>query len=518
MRHRYVNSAIDKIILILRYDDASVLTPNSCLAIVWVTLQCFWCVSFDEDQAMNLFKLGRIGLVVLFLAGIASAQTPQAVRGADERFKADILVVVAHPDDEGGATPYLARAIYDLHKRVAVVYATRGGSGGNDYSREHGPALADIREMEAREACAKLGITNVWFLDGKDTASQNVLNSLANWGHGSNLEKLVGIFRLTRPEVVITWLPGIFIGENHGDHQAAGVLATEAFDLSGDPVWFPAQVAGATKRLESYLENLTPWQAKKIYYFSDAKNDKQFAGKGPSYSIKEISPSQKKPYWRLALDAAAPHKTQFPKEIVQITKLSDEQVEKMVTDPNTGWWTDPETLIFGKAINSNQAADDVFANLQGETVRCLENYVKSQSPVGQPTVELGGPWKFYEAFRKAHCLETLPAASPAEIAVKAGTTLSVPLVVSHDPTKTLEVSMEVNSLPEGWKVTSGTGRFILPAEVSTAVRVDLQTPERSSAELKTVQPQDVHVKVEVEGKTIGEIVLRVLLGTSGLPQ
>src|SRR5215510_13087198 len=170
-----------------------------------------------------------------------SAPAVQMVKAPDERMKTDILVVVAHPDDEGGVTPYLARAIYDEHKRVAVVFATRGGSGGNDYSREHGPALADIREQEARSACAKLGITNVWFLEGKDTASQNVLNSLANWGHGANLEALVRIVRLTRPEVIMTWLPGVFIGENHGDHQAAGVLATEAFDFSGDPAAFPAQ-------------------------------------------------------------------------------------------------------------------------------------------------------------------------------------------------------------------------------------------------------------------------------------
>src|SRR3974390_2654824 len=250
-----------------------------------------------------------IRIAVVVLGTPLAAQTANPVNGADDRFKADILVVVAHPDDEAAVTPYLARAIYDLHKRVAVVFATRGGSGGNDYSREHGNALANIRETEAREACAILGVTNVWFLDGKDTASQNVLNSLANWGHGANLEKLVGIYRLTRPEVVISWLPAVFIGENHGDHQAAGVLATEAFDLANDPTAFPAQVAGASRRPESYLENLTPWQGKKIYYFSDSRDGKQFTGKGPAYSIMEISPSQNKPYWRLALDAATPHKT-----------------------------------------------------------------------------------------------------------------------------------------------------------------------------------------------------------------
>src|SRR6266436_8277600 len=142
-------------------------------------------------------------------------------------------------------------------------------------AREHGPALADIREQEARRACATLGITDVWFLDGKDTASQNVLNSLANWGHGANLEALVRIVRLTRPEVILSWLPGFFIGENHGDHQASGVLAVEAFDFAGDPSLFPSQLAQPRKVNETLLEGLQPWQPQKIYFFSDASDDKK---------------------------------------------------------------------------------------------------------------------------------------------------------------------------------------------------------------------------------------------------
>src|SRR5437660_11190577 len=124
-----------------------------------------------------------VGLFTL-LTGRAEPQAskPQTVPFPDERFKTDILVVVAHPDDEGAVTPYLARAIYDEHKRVAVVFGTRGGSGGSDYAREHGPALADIREQGARQASAKRRITNVWLRDGQDPASHIVLNSLANWG------------------------------------------------------------------------------------------------------------------------------------------------------------------------------------------------------------------------------------------------------------------------------------------------------------------------------------------------
>src|SRR5438270_10937626 len=219
-------------------------------------------------------RLAMYSFLLLLFPARNTAQDAKPLPVPDDRYKTDILLVVAHPDDEGAATPYLARAVYDEHKRVAVVFATRGGSGGNDYTREHGPALAAIREQEGRQACAALGISNVWFLDGKDTASQNVLNSLANWGHGPNLEALVRIVRLTRPEVIISWLPGIFIGENHGDHQASGVLASEAFDLAWDPTAFPSQVAGASKRLEIYLENLTPWKPKKINFFGDASVDK----------------------------------------------------------------------------------------------------------------------------------------------------------------------------------------------------------------------------------------------------
>ncbi len=466
----------------------------------------------------------KLSLVVALLSVVSLpatlfSQTPPIIHGPDERVKADILVVVAHPDDEGGVTPYLARAIYDLHKRVAVVFATRGGSGGNDYSREHGPALANIREIEAREACAKLGITNVWFLDGKDTASQNVLNSLANWGHGSNLERLVGFFRLTQPQIVITWLPSVFIGENHGDHQAAGVLATEAFDLSGNPAAFPAQVAGASKRLEPYLENLTPWQAQKIYYFTDANDSRQFVGKGPAYSIRELSPSQKKAYWRMALDAATPHLTQFPGDIEHLSKMTDAQLDKLMNDPNSAWWSEPMTLIFGKAAIPTSPTADVFANIQPGSVPLgvpASNDHATKLPQ-KDAISLGGPWEFYALFRSEHGLTDIPIAPQPEIGVKAGTTLCIPLVVHQANAAASTISLKVEA-PAGWKVTLGQGEFSLPAESSTPLRVEVETPSLSPEQLKKAQPQDVVVRAEKNGACIGEVKLGVQLQASALPQ
>jgi LmbE family N-acetylglucosaminyl deacetylase len=465
-----------------------------------------------------------VAVFVLFLSPLRiGAQEAKPLSSADERFKADILLVVAHPDDEGGATPYLARAIYDEHKRVAVVFATRGGSGGNDYSREHGPALADIREQEARQACAGLGITNVWFLDGKDTASQNVLNSLANWGHGANLEALVRIVRLTRPEVIISWLPGIFIGENHGDHQASGVLATEAFDLAGDPVAFPAQVAGASKRLEPYLENLTPWQPKKIYFFGDASDDKQFAGKGPAYSIREVSPSQKKPYWRIALEAAKPHLTQFPAEIYRLSSLSDEQLEKMMNDPEHAWWSEPMTLIFGKATVPVEPWEAIFPETETRqkeppppagSASAPATVVDSRQPV---SLALGDPWHFYEGFRHAHKLTKLPSARVPEIAVKHGSIVGVPMIVTRKPGALREITIKA-TVPSGWKVISGEGKFLLADEEITHLRIELQSPEISTNEMKDRKTDSIVVSGMAGEENIGEFTLRVLLRSSALPQ
>ena len=97
-------------------------------------------------------KLARtigLGCGFLLLALTAAAQEPKALPLPDERYKTDILLVVAHPDDEGAATPYLARALDD-HKRVAVIFGTHGSSGANEAGAEQAEALGAVREIEAR--------------------------------------------------------------------------------------------------------------------------------------------------------------------------------------------------------------------------------------------------------------------------------------------------------------------------------------------------------------------------------
>jgi LmbE family N-acetylglucosaminyl deacetylase len=452
-------------------------------------------------------------LLSLLLPRISFAQDVKPLPLPDARYKADILLVVAHPDDEGAATAYLARAI-DEGKHVAVVFGTHGSSGANEAGAEQAAALGDIREIEARRATASLGITNVWFLDGKDTASQNVLQSLANWEHGAALEQLVRLVRLTRPEVMLTFLPGTFIGEDHGDHQAAGVLATEAFDLAGDPSAYPSQVAGPTKRLEPYLDNLRPWQPEKIYYFPDADRDDIFRGKGPEYSVNEIFKATKKPYWRASLDGYLIHETQAKSFSDELSKMDDAAIEKMM---QANGWADRQRFVLGKSLVGGGVTDKIFDHITAAAIPFSRPAISAEPARADVTVELAGPWSYYAEFRRTHALEHLPHPEPPEIALQAGSTLVIPLWLKNGTSATREVTLTVDA-PNGWTVPYGAGKFTLAAKQWAAGRIEIALPALADAKKTKDDAREVTVHAESNSQSVGTVTLKVELRKRALAQ
>jgi LmbE family N-acetylglucosaminyl deacetylase len=443
-----------------------------------------------------------------------AAQEPKPLPQLDERFKTDILLVVAHPDDEGAATPYLARDL-DEGKRVAVVYGTHGSSGGNEVGAEQAAALGEIREIEARRALGVLGITNAWFLGGKDTASQNVLQSLANWDHGASLEQLVRLVRLTRPEVILTFLPGTFIGEDHGDHQAAGVLATEAFDLAGDPVAFPEQVSVPTKRLEPFLENLRPWQAKKIYYFPDADREDIFKGTGPVYSVKDISKLAKRPYWHVALDSFLQHRTQSKGFGDTVAKMNDAEIEKMATGGD--FWSNGLSFVRGKSLVGGSVTGDIFENIAPGAIPFARPELSPEPSHPELSVELAGPWSFYASFRAEHGLTHLPHPEPPEIALQLGTTLAIPLWLRNQTAASQVITLTVD-LPAGWTLQSGAGKFSIAAKQTASSRVELNLPPLAADSPAKLPIQEITIRAEAHGQSIGVVKLRVEPRKRTLPQ
>src|SRR5262249_13941132 len=160
-------------------------------------------------------------------------------------------------------------------------------------------------------------------------------------------------------------------GENHADHQAASVVANEAFDLAGDSTAFAEQLASSKYR-EHSLEGLRPWQPKKIYYFSDAFDAagywwanapgnspfrKNFFEKaGPAYEATTVLPSRHVSYARLAAEETSFYLSQ------------DGRIGKKALE--TGNLTNfefPIRFVFGKSRVGGSTTDDIFEGIGPES-------------------------------------------------------------------------------------------------------------------------------------------------------
>jgi LmbE family N-acetylglucosaminyl deacetylase len=415
----------------------------------------------------------------------------------DSRYKVDILEIVGHPDDDIEVAAYVAKLIEQQHKTVAVVYTTRGNSGGNAAGQEQANALADIREMEARHSLASYGITNAWFLHGSDTPGADVLHSLEQWGHGGALDEIVRLIRITRPEIILTWMPDYVVGENHDDHQGAAVLATEAFDLAANPLAFPEQVEAPRDRLSinNYGEGLRPWQPKKIYFFSDATHFEFFKGKGPEYATSDVSPSRKEPYSRVAAKAWSFYKTQ--------NDFTDAQLKEFTETP--------VRLIFGKSHVGGSATGDIFEGITPGTIAYARSRGYEAPPPGL-TLELGGPWSFYHAFWRAHNIEQLGDLFSPEAQVAPADLLWVPLLIRNDTDTAKTVTLK-STLPAGWSQKPDATSYSVAPHDSCAIQLKVAPAESHKGTWQTLT-----WSAESDGKNIGSVSLRVDVAANGLPQ
>lgn len=427
----------------------------------------------------------------------ALSQTAPAIPAPDSRYKVDVLVIVGHPDDDIEVAAYLAKQIEQQHKRVAVVYCTRGNSGGNAVGEEQAKALADVREMEARQSLASYGITLAWFLHGSDTPGADVLHSLEQWGHGKALDEVVRLVRLTRPEVIFTWMPNYDVGENHEDHQAAGVLATEAFDLAANPLAFPEQVEAPRYRegINNYGEGLRPWQPEKLYYFSDATHSEFYKGNGPEYSTSEVSPARKLPYSRIAAEAWRFYKTQ--------NDFTDAQLKEFTETP--------VRLIFGKSLVGGTATSDVFDAIVPGPIP----YMKPRGyepPEQKLTFELGGPWAFYRAFWRAHNIEHLESLYSPEAQLAGDASLWVPLIIRNDTDSPKQVEVHAE-IPAGWSAQPNATVYPVAAHDSYPIQLTVRPAGASKGTWQTL-----NWSATSDGKNIGTVRLRVDVSNNYLPQ
>jgi LmbE family N-acetylglucosaminyl deacetylase len=165
-----------------------------------------------------------------------------------------LLAIFAHPDDEtfgvGGTMAHYA----DRGVPVTMICATRGEVGeiaaGSDATPEN---LGAYREQELRDAMAILGVTDVRFLNFRDSGMHGTPEN----GHPGNLvnampaavvDPLVQAIRERQPDAIVTW--DASGGYGHPDHIAVHEHATAAYHAAAD----------------SSLHTGMPWRAQRLFY------------------------------------------------------------------------------------------------------------------------------------------------------------------------------------------------------------------------------------------------------------
>ncbi|MEJ7739217.1 MAG: PIG-L family deacetylase [Chitinophagaceae bacterium] len=143
----------------------------------------------------------------------------------------------AHPDDEhADLLTYLSRG---KGVRTAILSLNRGESGANILGIESFDQLALLRTEEFLLAATYYGLDDLYFTNLVDYGfSKRVEEAYEKWGRQNVLREMVRVIRINRPLVIISRFHGTS-RDGHGNHQAAGEISLEAYNLAGDPNAFP---------------------------------------------------------------------------------------------------------------------------------------------------------------------------------------------------------------------------------------------------------------------------------------
>lgn len=215
-----------------------------------------WGRSFQTSHTMTAPRWITVAVFSIAAEFLFAADIAPAKQGAD-LLKTDIMGIFAHPDDETGMAATLAYYSHGRGSVVASIYCTRGEGGGNMVGTHWGPSLGVLREAELRDGLSTLGVRYCYFLDQVDwDYTESASMTLQKWDREEALRRLVRLVRALRPDVIVTMNPTPRPGQ-HGHHQSAGILATEAATAAADPSRFPDQIVS---------EGLGAWQVRKLYY------------------------------------------------------------------------------------------------------------------------------------------------------------------------------------------------------------------------------------------------------------
>ncbi|MGH7664802.1 MAG: PIG-L family deacetylase [Gemmatimonadaceae bacterium] len=246
---------------------------------------------------LSPLRLAVAALVLLAASRVSAAQGRGAIAlggiidglGVSGR----VLVIGAHPDDED--TALLAWLVRGRHMEAAYLSLTRGDGGQNLIGNELGEPLGVIRTNELL-AAREVDGARQYFTRAYDFGfSKSAEETFGHWQRDSLLQDIVTAVRAFRPHVIVS----VFSGtprDGHGQHQAAGILAREAYDVAMDTVRFPRAVTSGSG----------PWTPLKFY--RSARFSRESATL--SFNVGEYDPLRGRSYYEIAAESRSQHKSQ----------------------------------------------------------------------------------------------------------------------------------------------------------------------------------------------------------------
>lgn len=205
-----------------------------------------------------------------------------------------VLMIAAHPDDEN--TSVLATLALGGGADVAYLSLTRGDGGQNGIGPELQESIGLIRSEELLAARRLDGATQFFTRAYDYGFSKSADEAFLHWPRDSVLKDAVTVIRRYRPDVVVS----VFSGtprDGHGQHQAAGIVAHEAFEAAGDPARFPELTAAG----------LPPHRPAKLYL-------SRWGGGAPESAVRlqtgVYDPLFGRSYHQIALESRGRHRSQ----------------------------------------------------------------------------------------------------------------------------------------------------------------------------------------------------------------
>lgn len=204
-----------------------------------------------------------------------------------------VLIIGAHPDDED--TSLLTLLVRGLGADAAYLSLNRGEGGQNLIGPELGVGLGLVRTEELL-AARRLDGAEQFFSRAFDFGySKSVEETFRFWPRDSLLADVVDVVRRFRPQVIVSTFSGT-PRDGHGQHQVAGILAREAFDVAGDPGRFPGQQAGG----------LEPWTPLKLYRSTRFDRDATTL----TVETGRLDPLFGRSYYQIAMASRSQHRSQ----------------------------------------------------------------------------------------------------------------------------------------------------------------------------------------------------------------